>query len=53
MTQSEHDAVKALQTEIDRERARADFPGVRALLVILSNGLPNLAEANPQARKAA
>jgi len=53
MTPSERGAVEALQANIDRERARADCPCVRALLVILSKGLANLAEASEQARRAA
>ncbi len=53
MTRNEHAALEALQEEIDRERARAHCPCVRALLVILSTGLARIAEADPQARDAA
>lgn len=53
MTPSEHRALETLQEEIDRERARADCPCVRALLVILSKGLENIAEAGQEAGNAA
>ena len=53
MTPNERRAVEALQADIDRERAHADCPCVRALLVILSKGLANIAEAGGQARRAA
>ena len=52
MSPNERRAVKALQDEIDRERARAQCPCVRALLVILSNGLSSIAQADGQARRA-
>ena len=53
MTANEHRAVEALHDEIDRERARAECPCVRALLVILSNGLERIAQANHQTQQAA
>ena len=53
MTPSERRAVEALQDDIHRERARADCPCMRALLVILSKGLADIAEASEQARRAA
>lgn len=53
MTPNERRALESLQDDIDRERARAECPCVRALLVILSNGLSNIARAEPQARRAA
>jgi len=53
MTPNERHAVEALRTDIDRERARADCPCVRALLVILSKGLADIADAGRQARRAA
>ncbi|MCY4121763.1 MAG: hypothetical protein OXG72_12670 [Acidobacteria bacterium] len=53
MTPSERRAVEALQADINSERARADCPCVRALLVILSKGLADIAEAGKQAQRAA
>ena len=53
MTPSERRAVKALHADIDRERARANCPCVRTLLIILSKGLANIAEAGEQGRRAA
>lgn len=53
MTSSERRAVETLREEIDRERARADCPCVRALLVILSKGMADIANADQQARRAA
>lgn len=38
---------------MDRERARAECPCVRALLVLLSKGLANIANADRQDRQAA
>ena len=51
MTPSERRAIEAPQADIDRERARADCPCVRALLVILSKGLADIANASEQARQ--
>ena len=53
MTPKERRAVEALRAEVDRERARAHCPCVRALLVILSKGLTNIAEAEEQTQPAA
>jgi len=53
MTGDERAAVKTLQEEIDRKRARADCPYVRLPLVILSKGLARIAEAEQQDRNAA
>ena len=53
MTRNERSALEALQDEIDRERTRAECPCVRALLVILSNGLARIAHADQQERQAA
>lgn len=53
MTASERRAFEALQNDIDRERARAHCPCVRALLVILSKGFARIAEAGRQDRRAA
>lgn len=53
MTSSERRAVETLQEKIDRERARADCPCVRALLVILSKGIADIANADQHARRAA
>ena len=53
MTPSERRAVEALQDDIDRERARADCPCVQSLLVILSKGLAEIAEAGERTQRAA
>lgn len=53
MTPNERHALEELHDEIDRERARAECPCVRALLVILSNGLDRIAQADQQTRLAA
>ncbi len=53
MTRNERSALEALQDEIDRERTSAECPCVRALLVILSNGLARIAHADQQERQAA
>ena len=52
MTPSERCAVEALQADLDQEQARADCPCVRALLVILSKGLADIADARKQTRRA-
>ena len=53
MTPNELRALEKLHDEINRERARAECPCVRALLVILSNGLKRIAEADHQTQQAA
>ena len=53
MTPSERRAVEALRDDIDRERARADCPCVRSLLVILSKGLTDIADAGCRTQHAA
>lgn len=53
MTRDARRALKALQEKIDRERARAECPCVRALLVILSNGLERIAKADHHTQEAA
>ena len=53
MTPNERRALEALHDEIDRERARAECPCVRALLVILSNGLERIAQAGHETQQAA
>ena len=53
MTPNERRALEALHDSIDRERARAECPCVRALLVILSNGLDRIEQADHQTQQAA
>ena len=55
MTRRQRLAVHELQQQIDNERTRAECPCVRALLVILSDGLAKIAatEDDPAPRQAA
>ena len=53
MTPDARRALEALHDEIDRERARAECPCVRALLVILSNDLERIAKADHQTQQTA
>lgn len=53
MTPNERCAVERLQDDIRREQARTECPCVRALPVILSDGLERIAEADEHARRAA
>ena len=53
MTASELEAVRDLQQAIRRERRVAECPCVRALLVILSEGLERIAQAGGGRRNAA
>jgi hypothetical protein len=50
MAANEQYAFEKLHDEIERERARAECPCMRALLVILSRGLDRIAQADQQAQ---
>lgn len=50
MTEQEHTAFKALESRLERERAHAECPCVRALLVILAKGLAGITQTGTKTR---